>query len=116
MKPAPFIYERPSSLAATLELLAPGNSETKILAGGQSLIAMMNFRLAKPERLIDINKLPDLDYVRKEGNEIAIGALARHYDVKNSAVVRRLLSVPCRMALLGTSTMNFDKPCRWCSM
>jgi aerobic carbon-monoxide dehydrogenase medium subunit len=88
MKPASFLYERPVSLAATLELLAPGHSETKILAGGQSLIAMMNFRLAKPERLIDINRLPDLDYIRKEGNEIAIGALARHNDVKNSATVK----------------------------
>jgi aerobic carbon-monoxide dehydrogenase medium subunit len=88
MKPAPFLYERPLSLAAALDFLAPGDSDTKILAGGQSLIAMMNFRLAKPERLIDINKLPDLDYVRKEGNEIAIGALARHNDVKNSPVVK----------------------------
>ncbi len=87
MKPAPFTYERPESMAAVLALLAQNHSETKILAGGQSLVPMMNFRLAKPEQLIDINRLPNLDYIRLEGNEIAIGALARHADVKASALV-----------------------------
>jgi aerobic carbon-monoxide dehydrogenase medium subunit len=88
MKPAAFNYERPLTMVAVLELLAKGDSDTKILAGGQSLISMMNFRLAKPERLIDINRLPDLNYIRREGNEIAIGALARHNDVKESAIVK----------------------------
>jgi aerobic carbon-monoxide dehydrogenase medium subunit len=88
MKPAAFNYERPLTMVAVLDLLAKGDSDTKILAGGQSLISMMNFRLAKPERLIDINRLPDLNYIRREGNEIAIGALARHNDVKESAIVK----------------------------
>jgi aerobic carbon-monoxide dehydrogenase medium subunit len=87
MKPAPFVYERPQSLDAVLALLAENHSDTKILAGGQSLVPMMNFRLAKPERLIDINRLPNLDYIRLDGAEIAIGALARHADVKDSALV-----------------------------
>lgn len=87
MKPAPFIYERPDTLAAALALLAQNENDTKILAGGQSLVPMMNFRLAKPERLIDINCLPGLDYIRLESNEIAIGALARHADVKASVLV-----------------------------
>ena len=89
MKPAPFHYERPDTLAAALALLAQNDPETKILAGGQSLVPMMNFRLAKPERLIDINRLPGLDYIRLEGSEIAIGALARHADVKASALVAK---------------------------
>ncbi len=89
MKPAPFHYERPDTLAAALALLAQNDPETKILAGGQSLVPMMNFRLAKPERLIDINRLPGLDYIRLEGNEMAIGALARHADVKASTVVAK---------------------------
>lgn len=89
MKPAPFHYERPDTLAAVLALLAQKQGETKILAGGQSLVPMMNFRLAKPERLIDINRLPGLDYIRLEGSEIAIGALARHADVKASALVAK---------------------------
>lgn len=89
MKPAPFQYERPKTLAETLALLAQKDTDTKILAGGQSLVPMMNFRLAKPERLIDINRLPGLDYIRLEGSEITIGALARHADVKSSAVVAK---------------------------
>ncbi|MEO1226049.1 MAG: xanthine dehydrogenase family protein subunit M [Pseudomonadota bacterium] len=87
MKPAPFAYERPETLATALTLLADGGDETRILAGGQSLVPMMNFRVAKPARLIDINRLPDLDHIRREGDEIAIGALARHADVKASRVI-----------------------------
>jgi FAD binding domain in molybdopterin dehydrogenase len=87
MKPAAFAYERPLSVAAALDLLAEDDEGTKIIAGGQSLVAMMNLRLARPGRLIDINRLPELDYIRREGDEIAIGALARHADVKASALV-----------------------------
>lgn len=87
MKPAAFVYERPSSVAAALDLLAQDDEGTKIIAGGQSLVALMNLRLARPDRLIDINRLPDLDYIRREGDEIVIGALARHADVKASALV-----------------------------
>jgi aerobic carbon-monoxide dehydrogenase medium subunit len=88
MKPSAFHYERPSTVQAVLALLSDGHTDTKILAGGQSLVPMMNFRLASPGRLIDINRLPGMDYVRVEGNEIAIGALARHADVKDSAIVK----------------------------
>jgi carbon-monoxide dehydrogenase medium subunit len=70
-----------------LDLLAQDDEGTKIIAGGQSLVAMMNLRLARPGRLIDINRLPDLDYIRREGDEVVIGALARHADVKASALV-----------------------------
>lgn len=87
MKPAAFAYERPSSIAAALDLLALDDIETRILAGGQSLVAMMNLRFARPARLIDINRLPDLNYIRREGDELAIGALARHADIKASALV-----------------------------
>jgi len=87
MKPAAFAYERPSSVGAVLDLLAQDDEGSKIIAGGQSLVAMMNLRLARPGRLIDINRLPDLDYIRREGDEVVIGALARHADVKASALV-----------------------------
>jgi aerobic carbon-monoxide dehydrogenase medium subunit len=87
MKPAAFVYERPSSINAVLALLAEPSDDTRILAGGQSLVTMMNLRLARPERLIDINRVAGLDYIRQEGPEIAIGALARHADVKDSALV-----------------------------
>jgi carbon-monoxide dehydrogenase medium subunit len=87
MKPAAFAYERPSSIGAVLDFLAQDDEGTKIIAGGQSLVAMMNLRLARPGRVIDINRLPDLDYIRREGDEVVIGALARHADVKASALV-----------------------------
>ena len=89
MKPAEFAYERPSSIGAVLDFLAQDDEGTKIIAGGQSLVTMMNLRLARPGRVIDINRLPDLDYIRREGDEVAIGALARHADVKASALVEQ---------------------------
>ncbi len=88
MKPAAFAYERPDTLSAVLDLLAMKGEATRILAGGQSLVPMMNFRMAKPERLIDINRLPGLDYIRRDGDTVKIGALARHADVKASEIVR----------------------------
>lgn len=88
MKPAEFDYTRPADLTEVLRLLAEGG-ESKIIAGGQSLVPMMNLRLARPERLIDINRLPGLDYVRLEGDHLVVGALARHADVKASALVAR---------------------------
>jgi aerobic carbon-monoxide dehydrogenase medium subunit len=87
MKPAAFVYEQPHSVAAALALLAQGDEGTKIIAGGQSLVPMMNLRIARPERLIDINRIGGLNYIRREGDEVAIGALARHADVKDSALV-----------------------------
>jgi carbon-monoxide dehydrogenase medium subunit len=88
VKPAPFVFEQPTTLQAALVLLGDGRNETKILAGGQSLVPMMNRRMARPERLIDINALRELDYIRREGEELAIGALTRHAQVKGSTLVR----------------------------
>ena len=86
MKPAPFDYVRAENVEDALSALA-SNSEAQVLAGGQSLIAMMNLRLAKPGCLIDINRLSDLDYIRAEGDELAIGALTRHTAAAASPVV-----------------------------
>ena len=86
MKPAPFRYLRAASLDDALQALAD-NPDARILAGGQSLIAMMNLRLIKPACLIDINRIAHLGYIREEGDGVAIGALARHNDVKHSPLV-----------------------------
>ncbi|XWN31285.1 MAG: FAD binding domain-containing protein [Devosia sp.] len=86
MKPAAFEYARPDSLAAALALLGEG-TDTRILAGGQSLVPMMNLRLARPAKLIDINRLSELDYIRDDGETIVIGALARHGAVKASPLI-----------------------------
>ena len=76
MKPARFRYLRAASVDDALQAFAD-NPDAQILAGGQSLIAMMNLRLVKPACLIDINRVPDIGYIREDGDGIAIGRLAR---------------------------------------
>ena len=78
MKPAAFTYHAPRSLDEALALLALHGDEGKLLAGGQSLVPAMNFRLARPAVLIDINRIVALDFLRSEGGWLRIGALIRH--------------------------------------
>jgi len=89
VKPAPFDYVRPESLAGALEALA-GDPGAKVLAGGQSLVPLLSMRLAGPSRLVDINGLPDLDGVEVTDEGVRIGALARHADVLASEEVGRV--------------------------
>jgi carbon-monoxide dehydrogenase medium subunit len=76
--PAAFDYDVAESVEHALELLADGGGDTKLLAGGQSLIPAMKLRLARPTRLVDLGRLDDLAYVRDGGTHLAIGALTRH--------------------------------------
>jgi carbon-monoxide dehydrogenase medium subunit len=85
--PAHFEYERATSVAHALELLARLGPEARVVAGGHSLIPMMKLRLARPEALIDINDLGELSYIRLAGDWLRIGALTRHADLLASAVV-----------------------------
>ena len=78
MKPPPFIYHAPVSVPEIVALLAEYGDEARILAGGQTLVPAMNFRLARPAHLIDINGVAELDYIRERNGAIGIGALARH--------------------------------------
>jgi carbon-monoxide dehydrogenase medium subunit len=89
MKPAAFEYERPATLTAALDLLEDCGGKSKVIAGGQSLVPMMNFRVVRPDRLIDINRISELDYHRVEGSELVIGALCRHSVLKESELVNR---------------------------
>jgi aerobic carbon-monoxide dehydrogenase medium subunit len=82
VKPPPFHYSRPESVAEALVLL---DAEAKVLAGGQSLVPLLNMRLAVPEHLVDINRLTELSYVEVAGGHVRVGALARHADVRASA-------------------------------
>jgi len=77
VKPAPFVYHDPRTIDETLAVLDRHRDEAKILAGGQSLIPLLNFRLARPAVVVDINRLPALDGIREEDGRIAIGALVR---------------------------------------
>jgi len=87
MKPAVFEYDDPTTVDETLELLAQHGDECKVLAGGQSLVPLMNFRLARPARLIDINGVTELAGIRRDGGRLVIGAMTRHSDVERSNVV-----------------------------
>ena len=89
MKPAPFEYFRPRSLDEALSLLAEHAGEAKPLAGGQSLIPAMNFRLATPSVLIDLNDLSDLNYIKDDSSGIRIGGMTRQRSLERSAVVSK---------------------------
>lgn len=91
MKPAAFTYHRPGSLDEALALLARHAPAAKPLGGGQSLGPMLNMRLARPEHLIDLNDLIELDHVRDCGDCVEIGALTRHHRVATAPEVRRAL-------------------------
>jgi carbon-monoxide dehydrogenase medium subunit len=88
MKPAPFEYHRPTSLAETFDLLERYGDEGRVLAGGQSLVPALNLRLATPRAVIDINRIPDLDAVRATPEGLVIGALVRQETLDRSALVR----------------------------
>ena len=90
MKPAPFEYLAPESLDAALDLLARSGGDAKLLAGGQSLIPVMNFRLAQPSLLVDLNRLRDLDYLKEEGGGLRIGAMTRQRKLERDPLVPRL--------------------------
>ena len=77
MKPAPFEYFVPDSLEQALELLREHGEQAKILAGGQSLVPAMNFRIHQPGVLIDLNRVPELSYIRADGDVIRVGAMTR---------------------------------------
>jgi carbon-monoxide dehydrogenase medium subunit len=85
--PAPVDYERAGSVDEALALLERHGPEARLIAGGHSLLPMMKLRLARPEVLIDINDLTELAFIRLEGGELRIGAMARHRDLLESPVV-----------------------------
>jgi CO/xanthine dehydrogenase FAD-binding subunit len=89
MKPPPFKYYAPTTLSEALARLAEHGGEAKALAGGQSLIPTMNFRLAQPEALVDLNHIPELAYIRPTNDGgLAIGAMTRHRQVERSGLVK----------------------------
>jgi len=85
--PAPFDYERASSVDGAIASLQRLGSDARIIAGGHSLLPMMKLRLANPSYLIDINELHELEYIRHVGDEIRIGALTRHVELLNSELL-----------------------------
>lgn len=87
MKPAPFAYAQPGTIAEALALLGANAGEARIIAGGQSLVALLNMRLARPGVLVDINRIPGLDRIELDGQWLRIGALVRHAQALASPLV-----------------------------
>jgi len=88
MIPPAFEYLRPKTIPEAIALLEQHPDEAKILSGGQSLIPMMKFRIARPGYLIDINRIPGLSYIREEGGFLKIGGLTREAELEASPLIR----------------------------
>jgi len=128
VKPAPFAYHRAHSVSEAVALLAELGDEAKILAGGLSLVPMMNFRLARPSALIDVTRVEGLSYLRADPDGLHIGALATHRAVETSrdAAVRTAYGVLPRSArwighypirsrgTFGGSIAHADPASEWC--
>ena len=89
MKPAPFTYTTPSTVDEAVALLVEHGDTTKLLAGGQSLVPLMNFRLARPAYVIDLNRVEGLNYISERDGILAVGAMTRQRSLERSDVVRR---------------------------
>jgi carbon-monoxide dehydrogenase medium subunit len=87
MIPAPFDYELAESVDHAIDLLGQ-RDDTKLLAGGHSLLPLLRLRVTRPAVLVDVGRLAELSYIRDAGNVIAIGALTRHYDVVTSPLIQ----------------------------
>lgn len=93
MKPAAFDYVVADSLDMAVAALANAGDDAKIIAGGQSLVPMLNFRLLRPSVLVDINRIAGLAFIEDAGNHIRVGALTRHYQLETSPLISRHLPV-----------------------
>ena len=126
MKPPPFEYHKPTTILELLELLDAYGHDARILAGGQSLMPSMNFRLSRPEHVIDINLVEELDQVNVQNDKLVIGALARHATFERPVVddpLGSLLVTVCQhlahwpIRVRGTfagSLAHADPAAEWC--
>ena len=126
MKPADFEYHAPRTLDELLALLAAHRDDGKLLAGGQSLVPVMNFRLARPPHLIDLNRVAELDFLREESGVLRIGALTRHAAFHRpvvagptgkllAQVVQHIAHYPIRMrGTFAGSIAHADPASEWC--
>ncbi|MGE0214124.1 FAD binding domain-containing protein [Mycolicibacterium sp.] len=127
MKPARFAYHRAATVASAVELLEEFGDDAKVIAGGQSLTAMMAFRLARPEHLVDIAHIDGLSEIRRDGDTLHIGALVTHHAVERAdlgpdfAVLSRTMRwvghLPIRTrGTVGGSLAHADATAEWCSL
>jgi aerobic carbon-monoxide dehydrogenase medium subunit len=126
MKPAPFDYHAPRSVDEAVELLAAHGDDAKVLAGGQSLVPAMNFRLARPAVLVDINRIAELDFCSPSDGALRMGALTRHARFERPVtegplgdlladVVRYIAHLPIRVrGTFAGSLAHADPAAEWC--
>ncbi|MFB1299214.1 xanthine dehydrogenase family protein subunit M [Mycobacterium sp. pW049] len=126
MKPRSFDYHAPATLPEALALLAADPDDSKVLAGGQSLVPMMNFRLASPAQLVDINRIPGLTGIQTVSDRVVIGTRTRHIQVQNNSVPGPLGSLLRKAAAyvghlpirtrgtFGGSIAHCDAASEWC--
>jgi carbon-monoxide dehydrogenase medium subunit len=86
VKPPPFLYARPDTIDAACVLLA-SDEDAKVLAGGQSLVPLLNFRLARPSLLVDVSAIPELGGIRHDNGSLVIGAAVRQHEAERSALI-----------------------------
>jgi len=98
MIPASFDYLAPRSVAEALSALGRHGEDAKLLAGGHSLLPLLKLRLAQPKVLIDIGKIPGLNEIKQQGDRIVIGALATHYQIESSALLKKSCPLLCQTA------------------
>jgi CO/xanthine dehydrogenase FAD-binding subunit len=98
MKPPPFDYHAPASAAEALELLSRYGADARLLAGGQSLVPLLNFRLSAPAVIVDLNRAADLAYIREENGRVRLGAMTRQRAIEFSPLVKS------RLPLLAEAT------------
>jgi aerobic carbon-monoxide dehydrogenase medium subunit len=104
MIPAAFDYVSPKTLQEAVGELQKHGQEAKVLAGGHSLIPLMKLRLSTPSWLVDIGRIGNLDYIREENGQIAIGALATHHDIELSDLIKR------KLPLLASAASQIGDP------
>jgi CO/xanthine dehydrogenase FAD-binding subunit len=93
MKPASFDYIAPTSLEAAVEALVAADGDGKVMAGGQSLMPLLNFRMTRPTIVVDLMNIPNLSFVESKGNSVVIGAMTRHADLEFSKLIAAKLPV-----------------------
>ena len=96
MKPAPFEYIAPTTVEEVIGLLSAHEDDAKILAGGQSLMPILNFRLGRPGLLIDINGLKELDYIKEQDDHLLIGGLTRERTAEQSSLIQEKCPLLCK--------------------